>query len=146
MAVQRSQGSRAAPGNSTMMLKWLTVLVAFVLVGFAPAWTAVADDKPTASKGVEGSWEGPLKETPQLELRITLEVTKRKDGSLSGKWGSPDEALKDLPLRSITLKDGSLTFATQHGVTYRGKLNRAGTEVVGEWTQRGKKIPLTFKR
>ena len=65
---------------------------------------------------------------------------------MSGTWGSPDETLKGLPLGSIALKDSVLKFATKHGVTYQGKLNRAETEVVGEWTQRGKAYPLTFKR
>ena len=31
-------------------------------------------------------------------------------------------------------------------MTYKGKRNAKGTEVAGEWTQRGKKYPLTFKR
>ena len=65
---------------------------------------------------------------------------------MSGTWGSPDEGLEGLPLGSIAIKDDVLTFATKHGVTYKGKRNAAGTEVVGEWTQRGRNYPLTFKR
>ncbi len=65
---------------------------------------------------------------------------------LSGTWGSPEEGLEGLPLGSIAFTDGVLTFATKHGVTYKGKRNAAGTEVAGEWTQRGKNYPLTFKR
>jgi pimeloyl-ACP methyl ester carboxylesterase len=127
-------------------MKRLTVLVTLVMVGSATGWAAVEDGKANAAKGVEGHWQGVLKVTPQVELRITLEVIKGKDGTLSGNWGSPDEALKGLPLGSIALKDSVLTFATKHGVTYKGKLNRAETEVVGEWIQRGKAYPLTFNR
>ena len=127
-------------------MKRLTVLVTLVMVSSATGWAAVEDGKATAAKGVEGNWQGVLKVTPQVELRITLEVIKGKDGTLSGNWGSPDEALKGLPLGSLALKDSVLTFATKHGVTYKGKLNRAETEVVGEWTQRGKAYPLTFNR
>src|SRR5580698_1830882 len=133
MSVQPVRGSRAAPGDSAM--KRLTLLEMLVIVSTATGW-AVADDKATAVKGVEGNWQGVLKVTPQIELRITLEVIKGKDGSLSGTWGSPDETLKGLPLGSITLKDSILKFATKHGVTYQGKLNRTETEIVGEWTQR----------
>jgi pimeloyl-ACP methyl ester carboxylesterase len=129
----------------------LTKLVTLVGVGFAAAGMAAADDKPKAAKGkaakgVEGSWEGPLRVAPQIELRITLEVTKGKDGSWSGKWGSPDESLTGLPLGSIAFKSGVLTFATKHGATYKGKLNATATQIAGEWTQRGKTLALTFKR
>ncbi len=106
-------------------MKRLTMLVTLVMVCSATG-SAVAADKATAAKGVEGHWQGLLKVTPQIELRITLEVIKGKDGSLSGNWGSPDEALKGLPLGSIVLKDSVLTFTTKHGVTYRGKVGSRG--------------------
>jgi len=133
-------------------MKWLAGLATLVTLSLAVVGAARADDKTSApqgveKKGVEGTWEGLLKVTPQIELRITLEVTKAKDGSLSGKWGSPDEALKNLPLASIAFKDSVLTFdAKVTGATYKGKLNEKATEVVGEWTQRGKTYPLNFKR
>ena len=118
-----------------------TTWVTLVLVGFAPGWVAAQDDK-----GVEGNWQGVLKVTPQIELRITLEIAKGKEGSLSGTWGSPDEGLTKLPMASIALKDGTLTFTTRHGVTYKGKPNRTGTEIAGEWVQRGKSYPIRFQR
>src|SRR5260370_38785995 len=100
-------------------MKWLTVLATLLTMSLAPAGTWRADDKALANKGVEGSWEGRLAVTPQIELRITLDVTKGKDGSLSGKWGSPDQAAKDLPLESIALEDGLLTFSAKNaGATY----------------------------
>jgi len=113
---------------------------------------ALADDKTSAKKGVEkkgveGKWEGSLKATPQIELRIALEVTKAKDGSLSGKWGSPDQGAKDLPLESIEFKESVLTFTAKNaGASFKGKLSEKETEVVGEWTQSGQNFPLTFKR
>ena len=85
--------------------------------------------------------------TPQISLRITLEVTKGTNGSLSGKWGSPDEAMSALPLESIVLTDGVLTFSAKPtGATFKGKLNESGTEVVGDWTQSGKSFAIAFKR
>ena len=80
-------------------------------------------------------------------MRITLEVKKGKDGALSAKWGSPDQGQKDLPVESIALEDGTLTFSAKNaGATYKGKLDDKGTEVVGEWAQGGKNFPLTLKR
>ncbi len=132
------------PGCSTMTR--LGVLVTIAVLNIAAMSASGDDAKATAAKGMQGSWEGTLKVTPQVDLRITLDVSGAKDGSLSGKWGSPDEGLKDLPLGSIALKDGVVKFATKHGASYQGKLNRAETEVVGEWKQGGKTFPITFKR
>ena len=114
-------------------MKWLTGLATLVLACSAIIWPARADDKAAgkegvqekavAKKGVEGKWEGRVNVTPQIGLRITLDVTKAKDGSLSGKWGSPDQGQKDLPLESIAFKDGVLTFSAKAaGATYKGKL------------------------
>jgi pimeloyl-ACP methyl ester carboxylesterase len=132
-------------------MKWLTGLATILAVCLAVVRPVHADDKDPPKKGqdhkgVEGNWEGPLKVTPQIELRITLEVQKDKDGSLSGKWGSPDESLKDLPLQSIALKGNVLSFTTKHQATYKGTLNEKGTEVKGDWAHRGKSFPLKFKR
>jgi uncharacterized protein len=128
-------------------MKCFNLLAALLAIGLAPALTTRADDKPSTDKGVEGSWEGELAVTPQIQLRITLDVTKGKDGSLSGKWASPDQGQKDLPLDSITLDDRVLEFSAKNaGATYKGKLNEKGTEVVGEWAQGGKTFPLALKR
>ncbi len=57
-------------------MKWLTVFATLMTIGFAAAGTARADDKATANKGVEGSWEGQVIVSPQVSLRITLDVAK----------------------------------------------------------------------
>ena len=126
-------------------MKQITMLAALLMVNLAPGWARGDDAKKAAAKGMAGDWEGTLKVTPQISLRITLKVTEGKDGALSGTWGSPEEGLEGLPLGSIALEDGVLTFATKHGVTYKGKRNAEGTEVAGEWTQRGKKLPADLQ-
>ena len=116
-------------------------------ISLAATGTALADDKASAKKGVEGSWEGRVILTPEISLLITLDVTKAKDGSLSGKWGSPDQGAKDLTLESLEYKDGVLAFSAKSaGATYKGKLNESGTEVVGEWGQGGKSFVLNLTR
>jgi pimeloyl-ACP methyl ester carboxylesterase len=128
-------------------MKSLTVLATSLALSLALAGTARADDKAVAKKEVAGHWEGPLKVTPAVELRITLDVTKGKDGSLSAKWGSPDQGQNELPLDSFAFEDGTLTFsANKLGASYKGKLSESGTEVVGEFTQAGNSFPLTLKR
>ena len=128
-------------------MKWLSRMAMLVTVTSAVAWAPGSDDAARGNKDVEGSWEGSLKLAPQIELRITLEVTLAKDGSLAGRWGSADEGLTNLPLASIAFKDGIVAFkASNAGATYSGKLSGAKAEIAGEWTQRGRTFPLTFKR
>ena len=127
-------------------MKTFTALVTLVMLIPATGRAASGDAKAAKVKGVEGNWQGTLRVTPQIELRITLEVIRGNDGSLSGNWGSPDETLKGLPLQTIGVKDSVLTFTTKHGATYEGKLNREETEVVGTWKQRGKSYPLSLGR
>ena len=128
-------------------MKRLTVLATLMTISLAATGTALADDKASAKKGVEGSWDGQVIITPQISLRITLDVTKGKDGSLSGRWGSPDQGAKDLTLESLGYQDSELTFSAKTaGATYKGKLNETATEVVGAWSQGGKEFVLNFKR
>jgi pimeloyl-ACP methyl ester carboxylesterase len=127
------------------MMKRSAELVVISVVSLA-CTSAPAAGQPAPAKGVEGVWQGTLKPTPQVELRITLEVTKRKDGSLTGKWGSPDQGAKELPLASISFQKNELSFSATNGAAYTGKLSASGTELVGEWKQGGGRLPLTFAR
>ncbi len=127
-------------------MKRLKVVVACAIFGLVPMGATGGDARAGEAPGMPGDWEGTLTVTPQVRLRITLKVAEGKDGALSGTWGSPDEGLEGLPLRSIAIKDDVLTFATKHGATYKGKRNAEGAEVAGDWTQGGRKFPLTLKR
>ena len=86
-------------------------LATLMTISLASAVTARADDKSPAAERLEGSWEGRISISPQVELRITLDLAKGKDGSLSGKWGSPDQGAKDLPFESIDYSNGVLTVS-----------------------------------
>ena len=128
-------------------MKWPTVVAALMTVGIAGVGSSPGADVARANEGVEGNWQGQLVVTPQISLRITLEFAKGQNGSLSGKWGSPDEAISALPLESIALADGVLTFrARPTGSTFKGKLNESGTEIAGHWTQNGKSFAIAFQR
>lgn len=139
--------SRLAPG---LQMKWFTMLLGLATlaaVGFARADAARADDKAAPGQRIGGNWEGVLKVTPQIELRITLDLKEGKDGKLSGNWASPDETLKNLPFDMLAFKNGELAFGAKFtDASYQGTLNKAGTEIAGTWTQRGKNYPMTFKR
>jgi uncharacterized protein len=96
--------------------------------------------KPATVQGIGGDWEGTLKLTPQIDVWIMLKVAEAGGGTLSGTWTSFDEGLEALPLASIAFKDGELTLTTKHGATFKGKRNADGTEIVGEWTKRGRTL------
>jgi len=131
-------------------MKWFTMLLGLAtlaVMGFVPVGGARADDKAAPNHGIVGNWEALLKVTPQIALRITLDLKEGKNGSLSGNWASPDESLKDLPFDSLAFTDGVLTFSAKFSdANYKGTLNNAASEIAGTWTQRGKTYPMTFKR
>ena len=128
-------------------MKWLTAVAKLLAVSLAALGSLSGPATARANEGVEGNWQGQLIVTPQITLRISIEITKGTNGSFSGNWGSPDEALSALPLESIVLKGGVLTFrAKPTGATFKGKLNESETEVVGDWTQNGKNFAISFKR
>ena len=126
----------------------LTVLATLIIIGLMPAESIRGDDTTVATKSVEGSWEGQVHVTPQISLRITLDVAKAKDGSLSGTWGSPDRGgVQGLPLESLTYADGTLKFSAKTAkASYKGRMNESGTEIAGESVQGGKSFPLNLKR
>src|SRR5262245_16111939 len=100
-------------------LSLLAVMTA--VVGVAHGQAFGDDAEKATARGMAGDWEATLKVSPQLHLRITLNIAEGKDGTLSGTWGSPEEGLEGLPLASIAIVDDILTFATEHGVAYKGK-------------------------
>ena len=67
------------------------------------------------------------------------------EAQLSGTLDSPDEGFKGLKLSSVMIDKSRFAFELKvSGAKYEGKLNAAGTEAVGTWTQRGASLPLTF--
>jgi pimeloyl-ACP methyl ester carboxylesterase len=125
-------------------MRWLTLVATSMVLSSAAIGSAPRSD---TARAVEGNWQGQLVVTPQISLRITLDVTKGTNGLLSGKWSSPDEALSALPLESIVLTDDVLTFtAKPTGAMFKGKLNQTGTELAGDWTQNGKSYAIVFNR
>ena len=122
--------------------------MAMLTAASAPCAFAAGDEgKTNVTRSIEGSWTGALKVTPQAELKVTLDVARAKDGSLSAKWGSPDQGANDLPVDAIAFSDGVLTFSAKNaGASFKGTLGKNASEVAGEWLQAGRPFPLTFTR
>lgn len=94
---------------------------------------------------VVGAWEGTL-DAMGTKLRIGVAITAGPDGALQATMDSPDQGAFKLPLTDVAFADGALTFtlAAARG-RFEGKLNDAGTEIVGTWTQ-AISLPLVLKR
>jgi pimeloyl-ACP methyl ester carboxylesterase len=91
-------------------------------------------------------WVGKLAIPGGLELRIVLRVTRLASG-LHAVLDSPDQGAMAIPIDSVTLEGGMLRFTSAKlDAGFAGKLDAAGAQAVGEFTQRGVKTPLTLAK
>lgn len=96
--------------------------------------------------GLAGQWQGSLKPTPVIELRLVLDITNAA-GGLGGVIVSVDQGGARIPLTQLSEKDGAVRLeAGSVGGTFEGKLSADGSEIAGTWKQGGGPLPLVFKR
>lgn len=111
---------------------------------FDPAKLAAA---PPIPKELEGLWEGKLKVSAGMELRLVLRVEKGKDGKLKAVLASPDQGANNIPISAIGLKDGDLSFESKLiGAKFSGKQAKDGKSFDGSFTQGGMKMPLDLRK
>ena len=117
-----------------------TILLALSLLLIGSLCLAQAPASPVA-----GAWEGAI-DTGAVRLRIGVAITAQPDGKLSAMMDSPDQGAYGLPLSDVTFADGVLKFVLQRANgAFEGRLNAAGTEIAGTWTQGGA-LPLVLKK
>lgn len=99
-----------------------------------------------ATTDLAGTWKGELGQG-EAKLHLVLTITKAASGELSGQLNSVDQGAT-LPMENLTLKADAFRFEVKAvGGVYEGKLNAAGTEISGTWTQSGVPTqPLNFAR
>jgi hypothetical protein len=97
------------------------------------------------AQDVTGDWHGTLS-VNGAELRLVLHISKNSDGSLKATLDSIDQNANGIPVNSATLRGSALSLKVDavHG-WYQGKVNAAGSEIAGTWTQ-GAPLELTFHR
>lgn len=109
--------------------------------------TGETPSKGVPGKGLAGHWQGSLKATPVVELRLVLEITNSAGGALSGVMISVDQGNTRIPITSLTEKGGTVELETKSvGGAFDGRLGADGSEVAGSWRQGGQSFPLVFKR
>lgn len=94
---------------------------------------------------VVGSWEGAIA-VGAVKLRIGVTIAVEPDGRLTATMDSPDQGAYGMPLSDVIFADGVITFALRMANgSYEGRLNEAGTEIAGTWTQ-GMAMPLVLRK
>jgi hypothetical protein len=99
----------------------------------------------TPASPVAGAWEGAIA-VGAVKLRIGVAISTQSDGTLSATMDSPDQSAFGMKLSDVTFADGVLKFALrQANGAFEGRLNAAGSEIAGTWTQ-GSALPLVLKK
>ncbi len=102
-------------------------------------------DGPEPSKAV-GVWVGPIK-AGAIELRVALKIVANDAGKLSAKFDSLDQGVKDMPVDSVTIIDGTLTADLKViKARFVGKFDEKQQEIAGAWKQGTASLPLILKK
>ncbi len=103
--------------------------------------------KGVPGKGLAGYWQGSLKPSPVIELRLVLEITNPPAGQPTGVIVSVDQGKVRIPVTALTEKGGTVHLETSSvGGVFDGKVSSDGSEIDGTWKQGGGESPLIFKR
>ena len=116
----------------------------FILVTLFASIAFAGSQEQTQVKP-EGDWKGTI-DVSGSKLDLVLHIS-RKDGALSATLDSPDQGATGLSIDSITLTGTSLRFEMKSlGANYEGVFGADGSQIEGQFSQQGIRLPLTFKR
>ena len=104
----------------------------------------IAPPSPAVSKELEGDWEGLVPVPNGQGLVIIIHFKNQPDQTVEATIDSPGQDAIGLPLKAVAQKGAVVEFAVGVGGRYKGTLNKEGTEIAGEWTQRQAAAPLTL--
>lgn len=95
---------------------------------------------------LSGPWNGKIT-IPQgpVTVTIVLRFEKTEQGDIVGFLDSPDQGTSGVAITDASLENGTFSVKIKGlRVEFDGKL--AGNEMVGEWKQAGRGLPLTLKK
>jgi hypothetical protein len=105
----------------------------------------IAQASPAVSKELEGDWEGAISLPNGQSRPVVIHFKNQPDQTVEATIDSPSQGVQGLPLREVAQKGTVVEFAVQAvGGSYKGTLNKEGTEIAGEWTQGQGAAPLTL--
>jgi hypothetical protein len=96
--------------------------------------------------GPAAHWEGEI-QTPERELRITLDLAKNSKGEWMGSFSIPSMDIIDAPLTGISVKDTSVRFGLGlSSISFDGTLSQDSTGLAGTATSEKGPAPFQLKR
>ncbi len=128
------------------MKDFMTVArVCFILASLLASIAFAANQEQTVQVKPDGDWKGTL-EAAGTKLDLVLHINT-KDGALAAMLDSPDQGATGLPIDSINVTGKSLKFEMKSlGANYEGVFSADGSQIEGQFSQQGLRLPLTFKR
>lgn len=121
-----------------MKNKFVISLAAALLLSITPRMSG-----QTSTADLQGSWEGTL--DAGQKLRLVLNVSK-SNGSYSASLDSLDQG-STVPVDVITLNGDSVHVELKTvGAVFDGNLNQDRSEITGQFSQGGARLPLILKR
>lgn len=95
---------------------------------------------------VNGVWEGKIQIDGE-EHRIVLHLSAQANGSSVARLDIPDNGKLGIPLALLESGERSVAFALDDPkVSFKGSLSVDNGELVGDWKQGGRDIPITLAR
>lgn len=154
-AVALARGAAASTSTLTYgglkMMAWTktkTVIVAAAaaLLAFGTTELFLNHERTVHLEKVRGAWEGVLR-YGQYKERVVLKVLK-DNGKYHAVIDRVDGGSKNLPATTFEADSSSVSLESGSAFSFRGNVNRDGTEIAGRWVWSGTKIstPLTLKR
>ncbi len=116
--------------------------ISTLLLILAPCLTAQSNTSPA------GHWEGGIK-VPSGDLKVVVDLDRDAKGNWIGDIDIPDQGVKDLPLRDLSVAGDTVTFALPAGPgdpTFNGKVSAEGSVLSGDFSQNGGSVPFTLNR
>ena len=119
--------------------------VFFILVSLLASMAFAGSQEQTVQVKPEGDWKGTI-DAGGTKLDLVLHISG-KDGALGATLDSPDQGATGLSIDSITVTGKSLRFEMKSlGANYEGVFSADGSQIEGQFSQQGQRLPLTFKR
>ena len=105
----------------------------------------IAAPDPAVSKELEGDWEGTITVPNGQSRDVIIHFKNLPDKTVEASIESPSHGVQGVPLKGVVQKGAVVEFAVlAAGGSYKGTLNKEGTEITGEWTQRTGSGPFTL--
>ena len=98
---------------------------------------------PAVSRELEGSWEGGL--GPNLPM--VFRFKNQPDGTVAATIDSPARDAMGMPLDHVRQAGQNVEFGIKIAhASFRGELNKDGTELAGQFTHEGQSTPMTLRK